>query len=386
MESGLAAAIDGLVETDPSALADGDTLVELLRQHARLEAVIARAAASWDANKAWADDGARSGAQWIAATCRIKKARANRILHLGRSLRHLPVTEQAFLRGDIHAEHVSCLADARTETAADTFDRDEALLVDDAMTMRYANFEKAVAYWRLLNDADDAETRAVRQVADRRFDFSKTFQGGWVGDIVADPISGEIIDITVRSIEHELWRHDWDEAKERLGRDPLLHELRRTAKQRRFDALVEMATRARTAPAGGRRPEPLFTVLVGYDRFQQVCELASGSVIAPGALVPWFDRGWVERIVFDGPSRVVDLGVQQRIFTGGTRRAVQIRDLVNGDGTCFETICDEPAWRCQVDHIEEWATGGITVQANGRLACGFHNRLRNTKKRRPSAE
>jgi hypothetical protein len=380
----LAGAIDALVNADPSTLADGESIRELVRQHARLEAVLARAAARWDTNQEWAADGARTGSAWLAAKCGIAKPKAQRMLRLGRACRDLPKTEQAWLAGDVHAEHVSQLAAARTEGAAEVFDRDEQQLVDHATTMRFDHFVKALSYWRILNDADDADTRAERQVEDRCFDLSKTFQGTWVGDILLDPISGEIVDVSLRVIEHELWLEDWDEAKHQLGRDPLPFELKRTPKQRRADALVEMAIRARTAPHGGRRPEPLFTVLVGYERFQQLCELANGSVVAPSSLIPFLDQAWVERVVFDSPSRVIDVGVRRRFFTGGTRRAVQIRDMVDAHGECFDDFCDAPAWRLQVDHVEEWSKGGPTTQSNGRLACGYHNRLRN--KRRPGAE
>ncbi|MEA2932919.1 MAG: endonuclease, partial [Actinomycetota bacterium] len=40
---------------------------------------------------------------------------------------------------------------------------------------------------------------------------------------------------------------------------------------------------------------------------------------------------------------------------------------------------------CQVDHVEPWSAGGLTVDDNGRLACGFHNRLRNGRSPPPPA-
>jgi hypothetical protein len=33
--------------------------------------------------------------------------------------------------------------------------------------------------------------------------------------------------------------------------------------------------------------------------------------------------------------------------------------------------------KCQADHVITWNQGGKTEQENGRLLCGFHNRLRN---------
>ena len=57
-----------------------------------------------------------------------------------------------------------------------------------------------------------------------------------------------------------------------------------------------------------------------------------------------------------------------------TRRAVLVRDR-----ECFHELCDIPAEDCQVDHIEPWAAGGLTVEANGRPACAFHNRARHRR-------
>ena len=133
-----------------------------------------------------------------------------------------------------------------------------------------------------------------------------------------------------------------------------------------------MARRSGTVAKDGRRPEPLFTVLVDYETFAGLmCQLADGTVVSPGSLLGWLDEAWVERIVFDGPSRVMDVGVTRRLFEGATRRAVQAMFP-----ECFHTYCDVAAERCQIDHIEPYGAGGLTVSKNGRPGCGFHNRWR----------
>ena len=63
---GLAAAIDELAALDPVALADGETVQALQRQLDRLEALTTRATASFEASGAWAAEGARSPAAWLA--------------------------------------------------------------------------------------------------------------------------------------------------------------------------------------------------------------------------------------------------------------------------------------------------------------------------------
>ena len=123
-------------------------------------------------------------------------------------------------------------------------------------------------------------------------------------------------------------------------------------------------------------PEPLFSVLIDYETLSgRICELANGEVVTPGSLLRYLDAAWIERVVFGSPSRVIDMGVRRRLFTGATRRAVQVRDR-----ECFHPFCDTPAPDCEVDHIEPYAAGGLTTQGNGRPACDFHNR---TRHRRP---
>jgi hypothetical protein len=367
---GLVAELDGLVEADPDALADSDTVLELHRQLARLDAVASRASARWDAKQEWAPSGARSGAAWLAAATHIPRSEANRRLRLGRVLRHLPHTETAWLAGDISSAHVAALAAARTDELAAAMQRDEAALVAKARAQSFRVFTRDLDYWRLTNDPDSEDRRFKRQVDGRYLHLSQTFQNTWALDGSFDPINGSILADTLGRIERELFDQDWKEAAARLGRDPITAELQRTPAQRRADALVEMAIRARTAPKSGRRPEPLFTVTIGLPRFEQLCELANGTVIPPGALVGYFTSAWIERVVFGPKSRVLDVGVRQRLFTGADRRAVEVRDR----NQCFHDLCDDEAE--QIDHIQPFAWGGPTTQTNGRGACAFHNRQR----------
>ena len=132
-------------------------------------------------------------------------------------------------------------------------------------------------------------------------------------------------------------------------------------------------------PEGARLPEPLLSVLVGDETLAgRICQLANGTVITPGSLLRWLDEAWVERVVFDSPSRVIDVGQRRRLFQGATRRGIQVRDQ-----ECFDDFCEEPADHAQVDHIQPWAQGGLTVEANGRVGCGYHNRRRHQRRGPP---
>jgi hypothetical protein len=155
-----------------------------------------------------------------------------------------------------------------------------------------------------------------------------------------------------------------------------MDQLWRTPAQRRADALVEMAARSSVVQPDGvhRAPAPLFSVLVDWPTLSgRVCELAEGVVVSPGELVPWLSLADFERAVME-PSGRVEVSKTRRMFGGATRRAIELRDR-----ECVHLFCDVPGSRCQADHILPWAQSGRTTQDNGRLLCGFHNRLRNQR-------
>lgn len=345
-------------------------------QHLRgsLDAAEACVLARWDAQGCWRASGAKTGAAWLAWKEQLPIGVARQRIRHARALRALPAVEEAWADGEIDRSHLTTLLGARTPRTAEVFDREYKTLLDIARTSSFRDFKRACDLFGLVVDPDGAEQRAEGDRAAREVHLAKSFGGMWFGRMTLDPISGEIVATTLRLIEKELFDADWAAAKARLGRDPLIIELDRTPAQRRADALVEMATRARTAPADGRRPAPLFTVVVGLDVLKgQVLELFNRTVITPGTAAQWLTDAYVERIVFDSPSRVIDVGAQRRFFTGALRRAIEVRDR-----SCYHPSCDEPPERLEIDHIHEASKGGETTQANGRPACGFHNRWRNT--------
>jgi hypothetical protein len=371
----LTAALDELAGLEPADLADRDTFAELHRLSDRFEAVLTRAAGAFDSSGDWQLDKARTSAAWISNVCHRPHATTKAEIALARALRHLPHAEAAWLDGDIGAPQVKVLARARRPATADRLAEDEAMLVGHAITMHFRHLTRLVAYWTQHADPDGEDEKARDQHEQRNFHLSQSFQDMFYADGTFDPIDGTIVNDELSRLEKELFDADWTDARHRLGREPTVVDLPRTPAQRRADALVEMAIRSATAPADGRRPEPLFTVVVGWETFNgRICQLANGTVVAPGALIPWLKAAWIERIVFGSPSRVIDVGVTRRLFTGATRRALEVRDQ-----ECFHPLCDEPSGQCQGDHIVPHAAGGPTTQDNGRMACGFHNRDRNQR-------
>ena len=184
-----------------------------------------------------------------------------------------------------------------------------------------------------------------------------------------DPVGMAQFRTALERIDNELWKADWADARDCLGETATVADLARSRAQRRYDALIEMVRGATSAPAGAKQPRPLITVLVDLPTLAgRVCELSTGPVVTPGEILPLLNGGDIERVVFDGPSRVLDVGERQRLFTGATRRAVEVLDR-----RCDQDTCTTPAHRCDVDHIEPYEHGGPTIQTNGRLRCPAHH-------------
>lgn len=368
----LEALLDDLADLPARSLANMASMGTLARAFSRLDAIYARAAGAFRDWGDWPDSGALSAGAWLATEARLPIGEARRRVWIGATLRELKLTAAAWVSGEINSSHVSRLAGVYRRGTACAMERDEEVLIDKARTLKYESFSKVVAYWEGLADEDGADASAQAKRDRRDAYLVKSVNDMYLGRMTLDPISGAIVATELERIERILFETDWARAKERLGRDPLITELGRTAAQRRADALVEMATRSGTAPAGGVRPAPLFTVLVGYETLHgRICELAGGTVLSPGSLLPWLDKAYIERAVFS-PKNRIEVSHRARLFTGATRRAIEIRDHEG----CTHPYCYAPAWRCQADHIQPYSEDGPTTQENGRLACGTHNRAR----------
>jgi hypothetical protein len=342
--------------------------LESQRIRSLADAHCARSAGVLDRSKVWSIDGAKSASAWLAWKATVQKERATTDVAAARGLRDMPLAERSMLAGRITADHVRRLAAAQRLNAVE-YAADETRLVERAEELRYSQFDRLMRYWCIYAAPDTAEDEAEARRQRRTVHCSRTFEGMVVVDALLDPVNGEIFARELERLERELFEDDLAEARGRLGADFALSEMRRTPAQRRADALALMAARSAAKPADATEPRILLQAMVGEDSLKRMCELSNGRVVTPGEVVPLLEWADIERIVFESPSRVLDVGVRQRIFRGATRTAVLARDR-----WCAHPSCDVPAERCEIDHVTPFAEGGPTVQANGRCRCPYHHR------------
>ncbi len=102
-----------------------------------------------------------------------------------------------------------------------------------------------------------------------------------------------------------------------------------------------------------------------------------GLILATGHLLPvsrvhrLARTSTLVRIVMDAGGQVLDMGRKVRLATPAQRRAVFARYA-----TCWVDGCPLPATMCQIDHAEDWCSGGPTDLKLLGPACQFHNRDR----------
>ena len=365
-------ALDALAGLDADTLDDAtvdDLVVGLAVGTTRLEAVWCQLIGVWDNRTLWADNGSKAPGARLARDTHVRRGRADRLVTRGRTLDSMPATAEAYAAGEINGDHVDLIASCDRQWRHAIFADHEATLVNICRTPYFHVAAQAVAYWKHRADLDAADDHGDTIKHRRHLSVSP----GWDGEIVVngalDPVGGAI------------YKTELDRLCEQLRLSDLRDGVERTIQQRRADAQVEMAIRSATAPADGLRPKPLFTVTIGIDPFNHLCETAAGTVLAPGLLMPLLSDAEFERIVYDPANRNIQAS-RRRSFTGAIRRIIEVRDR-----HCqLADDCFEPAAHCDVDHITPYSKLPITCICTGQIGCTTHNRIIKTAGQLPSSK
>jgi hypothetical protein len=368
-----------LLGEQPAEAFTDEQLVAEMRELHELESMLAaqraRRAAIVDDRKLWRADGSKAFWAWLTRSADMSPAAAKALVRLSRGLRLAPLTRAAFESGDIdrdRAVELARRADSPRKQVADAFPEAEAQLLDAATTLTFEGSGRVLRYWESLVDEDGEEDQAEDDYLSRHLHASEILRGMVRIDGLLDPVGGAIFVGELARIEQQLFDADWAAAKAVHGDDTRPEHLPRSPGQRRADALTEMARRSATHQPrfnGDGQPRPLFSVHIGPDTVTRLCELASGTMIAPGLLVPYLGEADIERIIYGPGSRTIDLSKRAPFFRGGVRRVIELRDR-----WCAHPGCTTLAEDCQIDHVQPRSHGGETTQANGRPLCDTHNR------------
>ncbi|HMC68740.1 MAG TPA: DUF222 domain-containing protein, partial [Mycobacteriales bacterium] len=317
-----------------------DELLELVAERDRLDARLTTAVGEFDAEDLWDLDAATSMQAWLRDQAGMSGRDAHRLVVLARRTVLWPVTREAWRSGALSSGQVQAILEhVGSHTAL--FAEHEAEVVPTLVPLSVHETVTAMQVWRRHADAlaenppdEPAEPPSTVQLS------PVGGRGALRGDLDAED---QLIVATALRVADS-------------GDVDVL------APQRRADALVDVCRffldNQKTKSGGRHRPH--LNVIVNADDW-------SGSL--PSSVLERFccDSA-MHRVITDGRSAILDVGVATRVLTAAMWTALVIRD----DG-CRFAGCDRPATWCDGHHIHWFSRGGPTRLDNLVLLCRRHH-------------
>ena len=301
----------------------------------------------------------QSACSWVASTCQMSRTSAADRLCVGQELEHLPRIAQALGSGEIgyQAASVICHLSEQVGEKRDLIEEEAWIGFAQRFSikdLRYLTLEARVRW-----DCEGFERGCEESYELRSLDLSETAAGMYRLDAWLDPAGGAALKTALESLSRPLGADD-----------------RRSSKQRRADALVELVHHAMdqgTLPRrNGARPHlSVHTTIEGLkgELGAAASHLENGTPVSSKTVQRLACDGTLHRIL-KADSMVIDVGRARR-----TAQPAQWRGLKARHRTCCFPGCDRPIGWTQAHHVEFWARGG---QGNLRKMvplCFSHHRL-----------
>ena len=317
------------------------------------------------------NSGASSATAWSRDLLRISAAEARQLVVLGRLLDDRPVLAAAVAAGEVNAGQALAIGRVLDDVPPDdpdVVDKVETALVGHAgvyePTILRRLGDRILAHVdpeladRTLRERLDREERRAR--ARREFTISPDGLGGMRLRGRLDVEGAAIIAAAIEPLARPVTGADGPDL--------------RTPGAQRADALVDVCRIALATdelPDNGGTP-PQLNVTVDFDALARrvaVGQLDAGALLSPETTRRLACDAQILPVVLGGASVPIDLGRARRLFTGGSRQAVLLRD-----GGCGFPGCDRPPRWTDIHHIKPWAEGGPTNQDNAVALCSHHHR------------
>ncbi|MFM7252502.1 MAG: DUF222 domain-containing protein, partial [Ilumatobacteraceae bacterium] len=280
----------GDLELDDSQLAalSADELELMVRAAAhrrrREEVLLARAVTEIGRRGEFRRDGHRSVVAWCRARLQWSTAEAVRVVRNGAALARLTACTAAARAGGIGVAQLDDLGrlGANDRVVESLGDSDE-LFLRWSQRLAHREWRIFLQRWEALADADGVQLRHAEAHDERRAGIS------FVGEQVVVEAQGGTFDGTYmravldRFVDAE-FQADRAEAAARLGCDAeqvSRLQLRRSHRQRSFDALVAVFRAAATSSVVTRDPEPLVNIVVDDTTAERVLRLVVGDEVPP---------------------------------------------------------------------------------------------------------
>ena len=379
----LAGALDRVLVCEPAFLAVEDkrtVLVELARQRARLEALELKVLAAADRHDVGAETGATSTDAWLAHVTLADRPEAAAKVKLARALEQdHTATAAGLATGDYSTTHaavmVRALADLPADLEPDLVVRAEKTLVEEAHHLTPKQLRTVGRHLLEVVAPDVLEARERDRLdrqdaagfASARLAMRANGDGTTTGWFRLPDLHAQTLKTTVEAVIAPR-KNTKPEPDAITGRVPD----HATRMGQGLCTVLEHLPTDGFGEHGGLAATVIVTV--DHDTLKSglgAAALVDGTEISPGEARRLACGAGIIPAVLGGPSAVLDLGREQRLFTRAQRVAMTLRDK-----GCRAEGCDRPPSWTEAHHLAKpWAEGGRTDLADGILLCGHHHRL-----------
>ena len=303
--------------------------------------------------------GSITAASWIARTCGMSIASAADRVCVGEQLESLPGVAAALGSGEISYQAVSTLCHLHERLGEHREGFDEEEMLGFAREYSISELRKLCRFaWHVANP-DGFFKEAEADFTRRYFHVNQMPDGMFAVDGLLDPVGGAALKTVVDVLAKP--KGDEDE---------------RTAKQRRADAVGELAMHAMDQGTLPRRHS-----VKPHINLTMTLEGLKGELGAPPAdldlSLPISIRT-AERLACDctmsrvllADSMVIDVGKATRTVSAPKMRALRVRDK-----GCRFAGCDRQVNWSNPHHLVYRSRGGSDKLENLVLLCFFHHRL-----------
>ncbi|MDQ3733011.1 MAG: HNH endonuclease, partial [Actinomycetota bacterium] len=363
----------GWSRTDPELVRDVADLVAL---RAQVDGLLLDAVGEVDSRGLAGSRGCSSTRAWLRSAHRIAPQEAKRLVRTATALRcDLPAVAAAMSAGEVSLAQaeviVHAIADLPCETPVACRPQAEATMIDQAQTfdpMILARIGRRLAE---IIDPDGVQARDEKPILDKETDAhrdrtltlnpDRNGAGGFLrarldaqgyatlaAYLQAATAPGSTPDGQPESRADADGRH--------LG-------------QRRHDALIEAARQMMAGgglpSSGGVKPRIVLTLpATCLTNRTGAARLPDGTQLSPTLARLFACDADLVPVTIDQNGNPLDVGRTRRLFTGGLRTALEVRDR-----GCAWPGCDRPTSWTQAHHIVSWLDGGTTTLDNGVLLC-----------------
>ena len=312
----------------------------------------------------------------LSAEFGLARGEAAQLEKMAERLGPLVPLQHAVEAGEVSMSKARMVADVINRDRAAAAERDSEKLTALASELPPNRLARELEQWGRRVD----EERGVDTNEDLRAKRSLMTQRRQTGmtEIIAslDPESAEVVAGALDARVRSEWRNETAD-----------QHTERTSAQRRADALVGIcrdwlngfgtetseARHSTTSNMAATTPKARAhdSVIINLDNLTTnpghgVTE--RGSPLSSATVRRIACDAGISSIFTNGKTQIVDVGREQRTFTGAIRKVLVLRD----QGCRFPSCNAPPSWT-DGHHIEHWVNGGATTTANGCLLCSRHH-------------